>query len=324
MTLSRRDTLKLFAGAAAAATFAPVLPALAQATELRIGWQKGGVFALAKASGAIDKRLAPLGITVSWNEFTSGPPLLEALGANALDFGATGDIPPLFAQAAGGDLLYVAASKGAIDGSAILVKQDSPIQSIADLKGKKVAFKRGSSSHNFAVKALRTAGLGLGDIEALDLGPPDAAPAFANNQIDAWVIWDPYFAIAQQQPDTRVLATTEGVVDSWSYYLGNGSYTKANPQVIGQVIDELAKVGAAAQANLDETVDDISAVTGIPVDIQKVALTRKGADLGAIQPLDDTILAYQQALADEFFDLKIIPAKLDIKSAFWIAPKVEG
>ena len=111
MTFSRRDTLKLLAGAAVAGVVLPALPARAAATELRIGWQKGGVFALAKAEGALEARLAPLGFTVSWNEFTSGPPLLEALGANALDFGSTGDIPPLFAQAAGGDLLYVAATR---------------------------------------------------------------------------------------------------------------------------------------------------------------------------------------------------------------------
>lgn len=323
MTLSRRDTLKLFAGAAAVAAL-PSVPSFAAAGEFRIGWQKGGVFALAKAEGAIEKRLEPLGIKVSWNEFTSGPPLLEALGANALDFGSTGDIPPLFAQAAGGDLLYVAATKGADDGSAIVVKQNSPIQSLADLKGKKVAFKRGSSAHNFTVKALRTVGLGLGDINALDLGPPDAAPAFANDQIDAWVIWDPYYAIVQQQPDTRVLATTEGILDSWGYYLANGSFTKANPDVLVQVIDELAQVGARAQANLDATVGDISKITGIPVDIQKIALTRKGSDLGSIAPLTDVNLAYQQSLADEFHDLGILPKKLDIGSAFWYAPAVEG
>jgi sulfonate transport system substrate-binding protein len=321
---TRRQTFKLFAGAATVLALPSAGRAQDTATEFRIGWQKGGVFALAKANGALEKRLAPLGLTVSWNEFTSGPPLLEALGANAIDFGSTGDIPPLFAQAAGGDLVYVAATKGALDGSAILVKQDSPIQTIADLKGKEVAFKRGSSSHNFAVKALRSVGLTLNDIDALDLGPPDAAPAFANNQIEAWVIWDPYFAIAQQQPDTRVLATTEGLVDAWGYYLANGGFAKGNPNVLVEVIDELAKVGAAAQLNLDATIADISKSTGIPEDIQKIALTRKGADLGSISPLGEDNLAYQQALADEFYDLGILPKKLDIGSAFWYAPAVEG
>src|SRR5690606_38199410 len=117
----------------------------------------------------------------------------------------------------------VAASKGSKNGSAILVKKDSPIQSLADLKGKKVAFKRGSSAHNFIVKALRTADLTLDDITQLDLGPSDAAPAFATGQVDAWVIWDPYYAIAEQAPDTRVLVTTEGIVDSWGFYQANGA-----------------------------------------------------------------------------------------------------
>lgn len=319
--IDRRSTLKLFAAASALAIIPGAARAQDSAKEFRIGWQKGGVFALAKTSGALEKRLEARGIKVTWSEFTSGPPLLEALGANAIDFGSTGDIPPLFAQSAGGDLVYIAATKGSVAGSAILVKRDSPIQSIADLKGKKVAFKRGSSSHNFAVKALRSVGLGLSDIDALDLGPPDAAPAFASNQIDAWIIWDPYFAIAEQDPDTRVLVTTEGLVDSWGYYLGNGTYSKANPTIVAEVIDELAKVGKAAQADLDATVGLISQATGVPEPIQKIVLTRKGADLGNILALDDTILAYQQALADEFFGLGIIPKKLSIADV-WFTPEL--
>ena len=317
---TRRQTFSLLAGTAAALALPAVVRAQDSATEFRIGWQKGGVFALAKNSGAIEARLAPRGVTVTWAEFTSGPPLLEALGANALDFGSTGDVPPLFAHAAGGDLVYVAATPGSLDGSAILVKQDSPIQTLADLKGKKVAFKRGSSSHNFIVKALRSVELTLDDVTPLDLGPPDAAPAFANNQIDAWVIWDPYYAIAAQQPDTRVLTTTEGVVDSYGFYQANGAYAKANPAILAEVLDELRKVGEAAQADLDATAEAISASTGVPTEITRITLGRKGADLGAILPLDDDIIAYQQALADEFYGLKIIPRELTVADAVWYPP----
>lgn len=317
---TRRQTFSLFAGAAAVLALPNAARAQDSATEFRIGWQKGGTFALAKTSGAIEARLAPRGITVTWAEFTSGPPLLEALGANAIDFGSTGDVPPLFAHAAGGDLVYVAATPSSLDGSAILVKQDSPIKTLADLKGKKVAFKRGSSSHNFIVKALRTAGLTLDDVEALDLGPPDAAPAFANSQIDAWVIWDPYYAIAVQDADTRVLTTTEGIVDSFGFLQANGAFAKDNPTIVAEVIDELRKVGEAAQADLDDTAASISASTGVPVEITRVTLGRKGADLGAVGPLNDEIIAYQQALADEFFELKIIPRKLTISDIVWYPP----
>jgi sulfonate transport system substrate-binding protein len=168
--ISRRQTLGLFGAAAATAVLPAIRPARAAATEFRIGWQKNGVLALAKRRGAIEKRLADKGITVSWSEFTSGPPLLEALGAGALDFGATGDVPPLFAQAAGGQLYYVGTYRGSAAGSAIVVRKDSDIKTVEDLKGKKVAFKRGSSAHNVTVKILRKAGLKIDDVELVDLG----------------------------------------------------------------------------------------------------------------------------------------------------------
>lgn len=315
--VTRRTTLAFFAAGTALA-----LAGASRADtpkSLRIGFQKGGVLALAKANGAIETALKDRGIAVEWNEFTSGPPLLEALGAGAIDFGSTGDIPPLFAQAAGGDLLYLAATKGAVDGSAILVKADSPIKTLADLKGKNVAFKRGSSAHNFILKALQSVGLSLDDIASFDLGPPDAAAAFAGGQIDAWAIWDPYYAVQAQNADTRVLATTEGISVSFGYYLGNGAFTRANPKVIADALTALKKTGDDAQAHLDDTAKAISALIGVPEPIEKIVLTRKGADLGSILPLDDKVLAYQQGLADDFFKLKIVPKQLDIKSAFWTA-----
>jgi sulfonate transport system substrate-binding protein len=316
--ISRRQTLALL-GTVAATAVLPLGKAAraATATHFRIGWQKNGVLALANRKGALEKRLAGQGISVEWSEFTSGPPLLEALGAGALDFGATGDVPPLFAQAANGNLLYVGLYRGSPEGSAILVRTDSPIQSLADLKGKKLAFKRGSSAHNVAVKALRKGGLTPGDVDAIDLAPPDAAAAFKTGSIDAWSIWDPYLAIAEADPQTRILATARGIVDSYSFFLANGDFTKANPQVITAVIDELAKVGAAAQGQLDDTVAALAAITGVPADVTRVTLTRPGADLGSVSTITDAAVAYQQSLADEFYGLGIVPKKLDVSDIVW-------
>ncbi|GAC1040896.1 aliphatic sulfonate ABC transporter substrate-binding protein [Rhizobium sp. No.120] len=265
----------------------------------------------------MEKRLSDRGISVEWSEFTSGPPLLEALGAGALDFGATGDVPPLFAQAANGNLLYVGIYTGSPESSAILVRKDSPIQTLADLKGKKLAFKRGSSAHNVAVKALRKGGLGINDVQPLDLAPPDASAAFKTGAIDAWSIWDPYLAIAEADPDTRILATARGIVDSFSYFLANGDFTKNNPQVIIDVIDELAKVGAAAQSDLDSTVKAMSEITGVPAEVTRVVLTRPGANLGGVSTITDAAIAYQQGLADEFYNLGIVPKKLNVTDIVW-------
>lgn len=259
--ISRRQALKT----AAIGVAALAMPAIVRAApvQFRIGWQKNGVLALAKATGALEKRLGPKGIEITWSEFSSGPPLLEALGADALDFGPTGDVPPLFAHAAGGSLLYVGAYKGAPAGSAILVHKDAPINSLADLKGKRVAFKRGSSAHNFTVKALRKGGLTLGDVVAVDLPPPDAAAAFKTGAIDAWAIWDPYFAVAEQDQQARVLTTAEGVVESWSYFLANTAFANSYQDVVLDTLDELKTVGTQAQADLPTTAKALSAITGV-------------------------------------------------------------
>ena len=316
--ISRRQTLSLLGATAAALALPSIRPVrAAAATTFRIGWQKNGVLALANRKGSLEKRLSDRGISVEWSEFTSGPPLLEALGAGALDFGATGDVPPLFAQAANGNLLYVGQYKGSPEGSAILVRKDSPIQTLSDLTGKKVAFKRGSSAHNVTVKALRKGGLTVDDIQALDLAPPDASAAFKTGAIDAWSIWDPYLAIAEADPDTRILATARGIVDSFSYFLANGDFTKDNPQVIVDVIDELAKVGTAAQANLDDTVAALAALTGVSADITRVTLTRPDFDLGGVSTISDDAITYQQGLADEFYGLGIVPKKLAIAEIVW-------
>ncbi len=315
--ITRRQTLGLFGAAAATAILPSVKPARAAATEFRVGWQKNSVLALAKRRGALEKRLADQGITVSWSEFTSGPPLLEALGAGALDFGATGDVPPLFAQAAGGALYYVGVYRGSPAGSAILVRKDSPIKSLEDLKGKKVAFKRGSSAHNVTVKALRKAGLKPEDVQQVDLAPPDAAAAFKNGSIDAWSIWDPYLAIAEADPDTRILTTAEGIVDSYSFFLANKDFTDENGTVIVNVLDELAKVGRSAQDNLDATVKELSEITGVPAEVTRVTLQRPGADLGSVTTVSDAAASYQQALADEFYNLGIVPKKLTTGDIVW-------
>jgi sulfonate transport system substrate-binding protein len=316
--LTRRHTLLALGGAAATLTLSGAAGARTATPKVfRIGWQKNGVLALAKKTGALERRFADRGIAIEWSEFSSGPPLLEALGAGALDFGPTGDVPPLFAQAAGGNLLYVGTYLGAAASSAILVHKDSPIASIADLKGKKLAFKRGSSAHNFAVKALRTGKLTLDDVEAVNLAPPDAAAAFTTGSIDAWAIWDPYLAVAEADPQTRVLVTAQGITDAWSFYFGNGDFTLANPDIIGGTIDELSKQGVWAQAHIEETIPALAAITGVPVDVTRTILTRPGGDLGKISPVSDKALAYQQALADEFHGLGIIPKKLNIADIVW-------
>ncbi len=160
--MERRDFLKLSATAVAALA-ATSARAQAVTKEVRVGYQKTGVPVIARQQGTIEKRLAGNGTTVKWVEFTSGPPMMEAISNGSVDFGAVGDSPPIFAQAANANIVYAAASPIS-NGQGILVPQNSSIKTIADLKGKRVGFTKGSSAHNVVVLTLAKAGLTYEDI----------------------------------------------------------------------------------------------------------------------------------------------------------------
>ena len=192
--MRRREFLKLSVASAAAAALSQEARAQSDIREIRIGYQKNGVLVIARQQAALEKHFASRDIGVKWVEFSSGPPMLEAMNVGGVDYGSVGDSPPIFAQSAGAAIVY-AAGQPITNGQGILVQANSAIRSIADLKGKRVGFTKGSSAHNVIVQTLEKAGLTYADITPVYLTPPDAGPAFANGSIDAWSIWDPYFTI---------------------------------------------------------------------------------------------------------------------------------
>jgi sulfonate transport system substrate-binding protein len=204
---------------------------------------------LLKAKGTLEKRLAAQGVDVQWTEFPGGPQLLEGLNVGSIDFGVTGETPPVFAQAAGADLLYVAYEPPAPHSEAILVPKDSPIKSVADLKGKKVVLNKGSNVHYLLVRALEDAGLKYTDIQTVFLPPADARAAFERGSVDAWVIWDPYQAAAEQQLQARTLRDGQGIVDNHQFYLATKPYAQKNPEVIKTLVEEVRAVGEWSKAN---------------------------------------------------------------------------
>ena len=195
---------------------------------VRIGFQKYGKLVLLKSKGTLEPKLAADGYKVVWTEFPSGPPLLEALNVGAIDFGNTGEAPPIFAQAAGAPIQYVAYEPPAPKGEAILVPKDSPLKSVADLKGKKVALNKGSNVHYFLIRALEQAGVAYSDIQPTFLAPADARAAFDSGAVDAWAIWDPFYAAAQAATGARTLADGTGLVSNHQFFLSEKKFTAAN------------------------------------------------------------------------------------------------
>jgi len=310
--MKRRDFLKFSLGSAAAAALSA--PARADAVkEIRIGYQKNGVLVIARQQASLENHFKSLGIDVKWVEFSSGPPMMEAMNVGSIDYGAVGDSPPVFAQAAGAAIVY-AAGQAVTNGQGILVPQNSAIRSISDLKGKRVGFTKGSSAHNIVVQTLEKAGLTYADISPVYLTPPDAGPAFANGSIDAWSIWDPYFAIGETKQNGRVLVNASEITKTNSFYIANRDFARNHAPILQQIIDVTASTAKWAEAHRDEVAKSLSAVTGIPLDIQTVAANRSSFAVG---PITDDIIATQQGVADRFFKLGLIPKQIAIRDIVW-------
>lgn len=298
--------------AAGLASALPVFHVGAQARRvLRIGHQKG-FLSLLKGRGTLEQRLAPLGVTLAWTEFTAGPVQLEALNVGSIDFGDVGEAPPIFAQAAGAPLAYVAATVPRPASEAVLVPRGSAIRSVADLKGKKVAYNKGSNVHYFLVKLLQKNGLAYGDVESVFLAPADARAAFEKGSVDAWVIWDPFAAAAEVALGARVLANAEGVVGNRAYYFSSLDYAAKNQDVTRVLIEEINKLDVWGSANRSLLAGELAPLWGIPKPVVDLSSSRSGYGTG---PITRAILAEQQQIADTFFDLKLIPKKINVLDA---------
>jgi len=285
--------------------------------ELRIGFQKSSInLLIVKQLGLLEKRFP--GAKVTWIEFPAGPQLLEALSVGSLDFGMTGDSPPVFAQAAGKDLLYVGAEAPKPENSAILVPAGSTLRSLADLKGKRIALQKGSSAHFVVVQALKKAGLKWADIEPIYLAPADARAAFERGSVDAWAIWDPYYAAAELAIKPRVLSSGRGLSSNNTFYLAATSFVRQQPAVVLGLLDALTQAEAWTQAHKLDAAQTYSKVTGLDLPTsQRFVERRPSTD---VKPLVAAQVAEQQQVADAFLDLGLIPRAIKVSDIVWQPP----
>ncbi|AYM96308.1 sulfonate ABC transporter substrate-binding protein [Acidovorax sp. 1608163] len=310
---SRRQVLatSIATGLAAAGLATPALAQSSAAPVLRVGHQKGWL-SLIKARGTLEKRLAPLGAKVTWTEFNAGPVQLEALNVGSIDFGDVGEAPPIFAQAAGAPLVYAGSSVPRPAVEAVVVPKDSAIRTVADLKGKRVAYNKGSNVHYFLVKLLEKHGLKYADVQSVFLAPPDARAAFEKGAVDAWVIWDPFLASAEKTLGARILANAQGVVNNRAYYFTSRDFATRHPEVLRIAVDEVNTIETWISKNKAEAAAELAQVLGLDRSITELFVGRVGYGTTVVTR---DILAEQQAIADTFFDLKLIPKKLNLLHA---------
>jgi sulfonate transport system substrate-binding protein len=283
---------------------------------LNIGFQKSSLnLILLKYRSTLDRRLEPLGVNVTWTEFPAGPQLLEALSVGSIDFGMTGDTPPIFAQATGTNLVYVGNEPPKPDASAIVVKEGSPIRSLLDLRGKKIAFTKGSSAHYLVVRALATADIDYRDITPVYLTPAEARAAFETDRVDAWAVWDPYLAAAEKSLPLRTLKTGKGLVSNHTLYLTNKAYANAHEDIIALLFDELSRNERFLRENPKEVARILASYTGLDAPTFDRVLERRPSF--RVTYIEPHVADEQQAIADNFQRLNLIPKAIVVREIVW-------
>ncbi|MCL6245683.1 sulfonate ABC transporter substrate-binding protein [Acinetobacter sp. ANC 7200] len=279
---------------------------------LNIGFQKYGLLPILKERGTLETALKSQGVNIKWVEFPAGPQLLEGLNVGSVSFGEVGEAPPIFAQAAQTDLVYIANQPAVPKAEALIVQKDSAIHSIQDLKGKRVALNKGSNVHYLLLKLLEANQLKFSDLNVVYLPPADARAAFEKGAVDAWVIWDPFLSAAEHQLNARTIANGENLVKNYQFYLADRKFAQENPKVLQAVVNELNLTTQWVSKNQDEAAKLLEGKTGLGLDVLKTSISRLG---NQVTPITAQVAQEQQQVADAFYNEKLIPNKLNIESA---------
>lgn len=299
--------IKVLAAALASLLLSASLVQAGEPLTLRVADQKGNMRAQLEAANA----LQDLPYRIHWAEFPAAAPLAEALNAGAVDAGIIGDAPLLFAIAAGAKVKAIAVNKSNPYGTALVVKNASPLRSAADLKGKRIATGRGSIGHFVALKALGQAGLTAKDVEFRFLGPVDAKMALANGSVDAWSTWEPYTALAETADDSRVLISGQGLWAGNSFIAATDA-ALADPARREALQDYLQRLNGAQQwayAHVDDYAKTLAQIIGFPEQAAKLSFSRRAQHW---QALDEATLHQQQETADFYHAHGLLPKRLEV------------
>lgn len=282
--------------------------------ELRIGYQKFGNLGVLKARQSLEQRLADQPISILWSEFPAGPQLLHALDNDEIDFGTTGEVPPIFAQAQGHALVYVAFEPPAPQSVAMVVPNDSPIRSAADLRGKRIAVNKGSNVHYLLVQMLDEQGLSLNDVRIVYAPPKYPLSATDYQAIDAWMMWDPLLSDAQRSGELRVIADGTQRVLNQQFYLARRSFAERSGDLLQHIMQALQHTGRYIAAQPVEAARHLSSELGLATASLELALSRRSHETRA---MNLQVIRQQQSIADRFYALGLLPRAINVRDAVW-------
>ena len=284
--------------------------ASAATTTLRAGDQKGGTHSVMSAAGVLDG----LPYRLEWNQFAAAAPVLEALNAGAVDLAFAGDAPTTFALAAGLQARIIAPIRTTGAGTAIMVGQDSPIRSAADLKGRTVAVNRGSIGHSLVLAVAEAQGWPFSAIKIANLMPGEAKTALSTGAVDAWCSWGVYVAEARLIDQMRVLVDgSHGLTTGLSYLVATNDAIAHRRDALLDFSRRLAIARRWATAHPDDYARALAAEIGVE---QRVARLVFDTDAPVPVPIDARLIADAQKTADRSLAAGVIHARLDAAPAF--------
>jgi aliphatic sulfonates family ABC transporter substrate-binding protein len=283
---------------------------------VRIGTQKFGTSALLRFDGALERCLAEKQILVDWRDFSTGPPLLAALQAGEIDIGSVGEVPPIFAQANGAALVYLAYEPAAPESVAMVVRRDSPIRTMGDLKGQRIAVTKWANVYFLLLRALEQHGLSIDDVEPVYMPAGIPSGPATLEAANAWMMWDPFLSELQQHGGYRVVLDGTGLVSNHRFYVASRVFAETMPEVVTAIVEDAHRVGEHAAARPAEAAQNLSAMFGmVPAGIE-VAMRRLSP--GALR-LDGAVMLNQQRIADRFYAAGLLPRAISVRDAVWPA-----
>lgn len=283
---------------------------------LAIGYQKSSLNLLVARQQQLFEQQFP-GVQVAWKEFPAGPQMLEALAVGAIDFGAVGNTPPVFAQAAGKDLKYIGYEVVPQNAQALLIPADSSIRTLADLKGKRIAVQKGSSAHELLAKALQKAGLSWQDIQPIWLPPADARAAFDKQSIDAWSIWEPYLSAAELDAKAKVLIDGQAFARTYSFYIANPQFIEQHPGATEKILQSLNTADQWVLQHQQQALKIYQQSTGLKQNIAQRVIDKR-LKPSPIYSLKPEVVQAQQEIADLFQQVKLIPKSIQVSQVVWV------
>jgi sulfonate transport system substrate-binding protein len=278
---------------------------------VKIGFQKGNTLNILKARGTLEERLKEENISVEWSEFPIGTALLEGLNTGRIDFGHASDANGVFSQASGKPSVYIASDTPYPEGVALVVKEGSPIESIEDLKGKKVAVTKGGNMHYLLDTALEANGLTIEDTEIVYYkDSAEGMTAFESGAVDVLGTWDPFLAVLESKTKTRTITNGENLTENRTFYFASEDYAENHANIIKIILEELEKSDQWANENSKEVAEILSKELKIDAAPLQTAIERRTF---GVLPIDEAAIKAQQDLADSFFKLGLFPEEIDIK-----------